>query len=76
MRRATGVVLLIIAVLVGALGALWAGMKSAGAEVDYCPEGGCVSGWYVVGVLFGVAVLVAVAGVSVLRGQRGGPRPR
>ena len=76
MGRATGVAAFVLAVLLGALGGLWAFMKAAGAEVDYCRGGGCTSGWYVVALLLGLAVLAAVVALGLLRGKRNGSRPR
>jgi hypothetical protein len=71
MRRALGGLLLLLAVAVGAVGALWAFMKAAGAEVDYCPESECTSGWYIAAMLLSLPVLAAVAGALLVRGKRG-----
>jgi hypothetical protein len=69
LRRALGGLFLLLAVAAGGLGGLWALMKAAGAEVDYCPGSGCKSGWYFAGGLLALAVAAAVAGVGLLRGK-------
>jgi hypothetical protein len=69
-RRALGGLLLLLAALAGAVGGLWAFMKAAGAEVDYCPGSGCTSGWYLAVGLLTLALAAGVAGVALLRGER------
>jgi hypothetical protein len=69
LRRALGGLFLLLAVAAGGLGGLWAFMKAAGAEVDYCPRSDCTSGWYFAGALLAVAVAAAAVGVGLLRGK-------
>jgi len=70
MRRPTGVLLLVAAVVVGAVGGTWAALKALGAEVDYCRGSGCASGWYPALGMLAVATVAALAGVALLRQER------
>ena len=76
MRRALGVLLLLVAVVLGGIGALWTLMKANGAEVDLSIGDGYTSGWYPASGLLACALLVAALGVALLRGQRDGSRTR
>jgi hypothetical protein len=72
MRPIAGVLAAVIAGVAALVAVLWAYGKAAGGEWDYCPRGGCISGWYGVAVLAVVAAAAAVAAWRLL-GRR---RPR
>jgi hypothetical protein len=55
--------------MAGGLGGVWGFMKAAGAEVDYCPESECTSGWYFAGGLLALAVAAAAVGFVLLRSR-------
>lgn len=68
--RSLGFLLLGLAFVAGALGALWAFMKAAGAEVDFCRGDSCTSGWYFAGGFLAVAAVAALVGVALLSSGR------
>ena len=70
MRTVVGALFLLAAVAGLAVGGLWAFMKAAGAEVDWCNRGDCTSGYYGAGAILLVAVIVGAIGVALLRGNR------
>lgn len=72
MRTLLGVLLVGFAALASGVGALWAFMKAAGAEVDYCPDAKCTSGWYPATGILVSALILGVLGLVTLRGRRGG----
>jgi hypothetical protein len=59
--------LILVAALGAAFGGLWAYAKAAGGEVDICPDGDCISGWYFAGPILLGAVVVGLIGVALLR---------
>jgi hypothetical protein len=72
MRPIAGALAAVVACVAALVAVLWGYGKAVGGEWDYCPRGGCISGWY------GVAVLAAVAAVAALAAWRllGRGRPR
>jgi hypothetical protein len=68
--RAVGGLLIAVALLLGAIAALWTLWRALGAEVDYCPDGDCISAyWFTVPAML-VALLLGWAGVRTLRLRR------
>jgi hypothetical protein len=70
-RKLFGALLLLVAVVLGAIGLLWAILAAVGTEWDYCNGGRCTDGE-----IMGLALIVpaAVAGVAVFILLRGRPR--
>ena len=70
-RKLFGALPLLMAVVVGAIGLLWAILATVGTEWDYCNGGSCTDGEIV-----GLALIVpaAVAGVAGFLLVRGRPR--
>jgi hypothetical protein len=67
LRSVLGLVLVVGALFVGAIGALWTSMKASGAEVEYCPGATCTSGWYLATALLVGAVALGAIGAAILR---------
>ncbi len=76
MRRSLGTVLVANAALAGVLGGLWAFMKAAGAEADYCDGQNCTSGWFGAVAFLALAVITGLVGWSFLRRGEEGRRSR
>ncbi len=72
MRRASGVVLLVVALLAAAITALWAYMKAFGTEADICPGATCVSGWFGVAAFAALAVGAGWGGLRLVRRRDAG----
>jgi hypothetical protein len=61
------VLLIAVAVVVGGVAALWTAWRAAGAEVDYCPDGDCISAFAITIPALVLAVLVGWIGVALVR---------
>jgi hypothetical protein len=69
-RSVAGGILLAVAVVLGAIAGLWTVWRAVGAEVDYCPDGGCITAYWITvpGPL--IAALLGMAGLVLLRRRR------
>lgn len=67
MRRPIGILLLLTALTVSAIGVLWAVLAIVGHEWDYCPDNGCIRGEVVGLALLAAGALAGWAGVRLAR---------
>jgi hypothetical protein len=65
--RVLGVFLLAISVLVGAPAVLWTLWRAVGAEVDYCPDGNCITAYWITIPALLAAIILGWAGAKLLR---------
>jgi hypothetical protein len=75
MTTLLGVLLIGVAVIAGVIGVGWLFLDAVGREWDYCRGGDCIAGWKMGAGFTLVAVVTAVVGLSLLRGERAA-RPR
>ena len=68
--RALGALLLGSGLVLGTVTGLWTAWRAVGGEVDYCPDGDCITAYWITlpGLLLAV-VLVIAGGVLLRRRQ-------
>jgi len=71
MARVTGVLLIVVALVVGGIAArtVW---RALGAEADYCPARGCISAFWITVPTMLAAVALAWIAIRLLRRRRFG----
>jgi hypothetical protein len=74
MRMLMGILLLLAALAVAALGALWTIFAIVGTEWDYCPDNDCIAGEFMGLSLLAVGAAAGWAGSRLARGKQETPK--